>query len=101
MPEALGPSESAASISNRQRDEDYSGVIAVLNDKWRVVRCRDGLNWIIQKASPSEWKSVKFHHNREHLIRRVRSLCGPVSDAAMAKLAALPDWISQTQGVAT
>lgn len=95
------PSQSSApptvSASTREKDDDYCRVVAVLNDNWRVIECKDGIQWIIQKASPSEWRSKKYLRDRESLIQRVRSLCGPVNDTAMARLVALPDWIHQTQ----
>lgn len=92
-------SPSALSPSKREKDDNYHDLVAVLNAKWRVIRCKDGIQWIIQKASPSEWRSKKYLRDRDSLLVRVRSLCGPVNDAAMAKLVALPDWIHQTGGV--
>lgn len=92
-------SPAAPLLSRREKDDNYYDVIVVLNTRWRVIRCKDGIQWVIQKASPSEWRSVSYPRNRDGLLDRVRSLCGPCSDAAMAKLVALPDWIHQTAGV--
>lgn len=94
-----GSSNPEPKTSNREKDENYRRVVVVLNEKWRVIECRERRQWILQKASPSEWRSKQFLTNKVSLIQRVRSLCGSVSDAEMAKLAALPDWFHQSQVV--
>ena len=71
-----------------------NGLIARLNENWRVVD--DPLQWILQrkKGNPRNkntgWQSRSFCTTREGLLRCVREYCGEVEPAALAKLAALP-----------
>lgn len=90
--------QTSATSSFREKDDDYHGVVVVLNADWRVIECRDGIQWILQKASPSEWRSKRYLRDSKSLIQRVRNLCGPVNDGSMAMLMALPDWIHQVHG---
>ena len=81
--------------SHRERDLDYRGVIAVLGDGWRVIECRDGLQWIIQRRDAGDphrahWRGVSFHLSREALIAASGRLCAAPDPAALAILAALP-----------
>lgn len=39
--------------SHRESDPNYGAVIAQLNDRWRVIVCRDGIQWILQKSKKS------------------------------------------------
>jgi hypothetical protein len=73
-----------------------NGLIAELNERWRVVD--DPLQWILQrrKGSPrkknSGWQGRSFCRTREALLRCVREYCGEVDPAALNKIKALPDW---------
>ena len=37
--------------SHRERDDNYQGVIVQLDPRWRIIECRDAIQWIIQKRS--------------------------------------------------
>ena len=37
--------------SHRERDDNYWGVIVVLNDRWRVIVCKAAIQFILQKRS--------------------------------------------------
>ena len=38
-----------------------TGVVAVLNDKLRVIHGKDGLQWLLQvRKSPTRWESIAF-----------------------------------------
>lgn len=71
-----------------------SEVIAVLNDRWRVVD--DPLQWILEvrkgrsRSRATGWTGRRFHCQRTALIRSIRELCGEVDPAALAVLDALP-----------
>ena len=39
--------------SHRESDDDYRDVIALLAPRWRVICCRDGIQWILQKKEAS------------------------------------------------
>jgi hypothetical protein len=59
--------------SNRETDETYGGVVAVLNGKLRVIAGSCGLQWVIQKRkNPLIWSSFAFCGTKEGLILRIR-----------------------------
>jgi hypothetical protein len=39
-------------LSLRETADRYSGFIAQLNPDWRVVECRDRVQWILQRRGP-------------------------------------------------
>jgi hypothetical protein len=76
----------------------YLGLIAQLNEQWRVVVCKDGIQWILQRrdaqrAGRVRWTGASYHCERKSLLRVSRALCGRIAPAAMAVLEALPEWI--------
>ena len=82
--------DSAASLAHPS-----NGLIAQLNENWRVVN--DPLQWRLQrkKGNPrtrnSGWRDRSFCTTREGLLRCVRQYCGDVEPAALAKLTTLPE----------
>ena len=80
-------------LSHRERDADYYGVIHT-EGAWRVIVCKDGLQYIIQKRrtaaesmSPAHWGGRHFCTTRQSLMRLwERDVRGPTSMLAM-----LPD----------
>ena len=76
----------------------YLGFIVQLNEQWRVVVCKDGIQWILQRrdaqrAGRVRWTGASYHCGRKSLLRVSRTLCGRIAPAAMAVLEALPEWI--------
>lgn len=67
--------------SHRETDENYSGVIVREGD-WRVIACRDGIQWILQRRRRSEraagvrWEAVGYYLARDPLIGRWRKETG-------------------------
>lgn len=76
--------------------DDYPGFVAQLNPDWRVVECRDRLQWILQRrGSPKkprrdDWRARSYCQTSEALIRCAREYAGAIDRAAAAILAALP-----------
>ena len=59
--------------SRRERDDTYAEVIVECRDKWRIIRCKRGLQWIIQKRSTGRpnrgvFIGKSFHTTRQSLI---------------------------------
>jgi len=83
--------------SHRESDGNYRGVVAILNELWRVTACRDGIQWMLQKAEKSPhgatWRSRTFCRTRDALIRVCGEHAGEISPAAMRILEALPERI--------
>jgi hypothetical protein len=94
-PEAGNRNESA---------QGYRRVVAVLNDKWRVIECRDGIQWILQSRDTRKanatgvWRGRSYCRTKEALSRVCASHAAEIDPSATAVLAALPDWIETRSG---
>lgn len=69
---------------------DYDGVICHLGDRWRVIECRDGIQWILQTRHGKQWDGRSYCQTRQVLLRCIRERIGECDTAAVQ---ALPDWI--------
>ena len=87
-------------LVHKERDDEYCEVIVQLAPRWRVIVCKDYLQWIIQKRSAEplhrgEWRGQSYVTSRNSLIRLSASL-GLLSDHTVrATLDALPDQFSE------
>lgn len=88
-------------MSNREAADDYAGVVVVLNEIWRVIECRDGIQWILQhrgspkRARKDDWRGRSFCRTSGALRRCVRFHAGPTTASPRQQLAALPDFFSE------
>ena len=95
--DGVGISESH---SHRERDDNYSKVIIQLAPRWRIIECRNALQWIIQHRSSKllnrgNWLGVSYLTSRNKLIE-VSTGLNLLSDALMSdKLSKLPHHINQ------
>ena len=86
--------------SHRERDDSYSKVIIQLGPRWRIIECRNALQWIIQHRATKPlnqgyWLGVSYITTRNKLIEVSKAL-NLLSDASMsAKLSKLPNHINQ------
>lgn len=85
-------------LSHRERDENYAGIVVQLSPRYRIILCTLGLQWIVQKKECSraaDWRAEQYLTSRDGLIEACGKL-GLLSDAnAEAVLHALPDYVSQ------
>jgi hypothetical protein len=116
------PSEMfARSGSCSESSDDYFDLVAVLNSEWRVIACRDLLNWALQrrispKSAPGDsrrapdrpqgwhskyesppgenWRGVVYCRTRDALRRAVRERAGTVDPHAAIALVRLPPSIN-------
>jgi hypothetical protein len=63
----------ASTPSRRERDETYWGVIVALSDRWRVIICKDEIQFILQKRSvpfpnTGTWAGKSYSTTRDALI---------------------------------
>ena len=92
------PKSARPPVSEAMRGEetdDYPRIAARLNPRWRVVSCRDSLQWILQsrcgqRAGLARWKSRFFCRSRGGLVSCCLEHAGPVGGAALALLLRLP-----------
>jgi len=89
-------------MSRVETADNYSGFVAQLNPDWRVIACRDRVQWVLQRrGSPKmsrrdDWRGRSYCQTREALIRCTREQAGVIDPAAAAILAALPERIEQS-----
>ena len=81
--------------SHHESADSYVGVIAQLDDRHRVILCKDGLQWIIQvrrgqRRRHGNWRGKSYITCPQALIRLSDALCGPLSSKTMDILRALP-----------
>lgn len=74
----------------REESDNYPHVVTLLNDNRRVIRCRDGIQWIVQQRIGSRWRSQSYCRSKAGLMGCVGT---EISDMALAVLKALPNWI--------
>ena len=83
--------------SHRERDDAYRNVVAQLAPRWRVIVCRDGIQWILQRKEASHggpWRGVSYNTNRDGLLRACWSLEALPSNGLEA-LEVFPEFISE------
>ena len=83
---------------HHETSDGYVGQVVQVCDRWRVITCRDHLQWILQRrdaqrSGQPRWTGVRYFQTREALVRTCRTLCERVDPAAMAMLLALPERI--------
>lgn len=77
---------------HREAADDYAGVLARLNDDWRVIRDRDDVQWILQRRTRAggtrgaEWRSVRYNCDAYALRASARALCGSAHSADLGAL---------------
>ena len=83
-------------LSAREENDNYKDVVAVLTPKLRVIRCRDGLQWIVQRQNNKRgglpiWSSFAFCGTKEGLLMRLPKGGQGCYPEAWAAIEALPD----------
>jgi hypothetical protein len=63
-------------MSHREMDDDYDSVETLLGLKWRVIRCCDDIQWIVQEKSGDRWRSRKYCTSRDGVLRWTKDLPG-------------------------
>jgi len=79
--------------------DSYVRVVARLNDRWRVIVCRDEMQWILQRRHDRQrqprWEGNSYCQTRAALLRCIRERAGFCDLAALECVAALPDHIRE------
>jgi hypothetical protein len=66
-------------------------VIVQLNARWRVIACRSGIQWILQKRrGANRWRGVWFCRTRSVLVAGACRYANPIHAEAMIVLLRLP-----------
>src|SRR5262245_32007927 len=79
----LSPARHLATPQRGEKSDTYP-TIAVLNDRWRVIACKNSIQWILQKRSgPNHWRGRYFCRTRDALICCAREHAGETGGDAL------------------
>ena len=84
---------------HRESSDAYYAVVAVLNDRWRVIDSRERYpyrQWVLQQRTRNNpnnaWEGKSFYQSREGLLRTIREKVGQdIAEEAQRVLSGLPD----------
>ena len=84
--------------THRETSDFYRGVIAVLTSRWRVIKCKNGIQWILQQrtAEPLHegiWRGQSYFTSRDALLEACARRELLSDEKAGASLDALPEKI--------
>jgi hypothetical protein len=97
----MRPLDPPKTINRNESSDNYSDFVAVLNPKRRVIRCRDGIQWILQCANRAEtvardgWRGRSYCRTKKALIRVCDAHAGLIDPDGRAILAGLPEWFPE------
>jgi hypothetical protein len=78
-----------------ESDDSYPHVVVILNDRWRVIECRDRIQWILQYRNRAKgvtkhaWRSRSYCRTGGALIRCCYEHAGQIDPAARMTLEGL------------
>lgn len=87
-------------ISHRERDDAYCGTIVQFSPRWRLILCKDKMQWIIQKKESSHqgfWRGKQYLTCKDSVFEacvRLGLLC---NESIKAILETLPARANQDQ----
>lgn len=84
--------------SHKESADDYSHVVTRLNPEWRVIVCKDQIQWILQRIDGkrhgrTRWVGRSYLRDRNALIRVCRTNLGEIDPIALSALSTLPEMI--------
>ena len=79
---------------------DYRHIVLMISSKWRIIECRQGLQWIIQKCQgirygTTRWESKKYLLSREGLVKACQRLNLNLDSNSVVALKKLPKSIQK------
>ena len=95
------PDNDSCALKTRELTQEtadgYGRVIAQLSPDWRVILCRDAIQWIIQRrkkgGAERPWRGVHYCRTRKALLRLCATSCGRMDPNTLAILLVLPEHI--------
>jgi hypothetical protein len=85
-----------------ESSDDYP-VIVKLNDRWRVIACRHGVQWVLQYRNRAQtvardvWRGRSYCRTKEALVRACDTHAGAIDPGARNILEGLPAWFPENQ----
>ena len=84
---------------NREEKSDgYSKIVVQLNRNWRVIECKDGIQWILQsskgfyKDKPA-WRGRSYCRTKKGLLKCINGKVGLIEEKNLYTLNRLPEFI--------
>ena len=79
-----------------ERSDAYGGVVCIINDRWRVIVCKNNIQWILQKSKADgghgrAWRGVSHLTTKKALIEACARLCGLYEPEVHVALDGLPE----------
>jgi len=68
--------------SERESDTDYRRVLFGIGVDWRVIVCKDEIQFILQRILGGKWRAKSYPSSREGLRQAIKRHCG--ADACLA-----------------
>ena len=70
------PSREAVPGSSREGDHNYQKIVLALDPSTRIIECRDGIQWIIQRRDSApkgepRWRGIAYCRTRSRLEYRL------------------------------
>jgi len=103
QPASNSPKERFGQTSNtghvpvawRGEENDTYPVVATLNGRWRIIVCKNSIQWILQtrRGGPDSWRGRSYCCTREALVRCARQHAAQLGGDALAILLRLPERI--------
>jgi hypothetical protein len=97
----LNPSLSLPQARPLVAESDGAYPAIQLNDRFRVIVCRDGIQWVLQARNRATetiargvWRGRSYCRSRDALTRCCDDHAGAINPAAVAALRALPERIA-------
>src|SRR6516164_5309896 len=83
-----------------EETDDYP-TIAILNNRWRVIACRQSIQWVLQRrrGGVDHWRGYWFCRTREALICGAREHAGQIGGDALVVLLRLPERFPEGQSL--
>src|SRR5262249_20137093 len=84
---------SATGLPGRPRYEENDAypTVANLNARWRVIGCKNSIQWILQRRCRGRWNGKYFCRTREALLRFAQACAGEFAGDALVILLRLPE----------
>jgi hypothetical protein len=82
-------------VSGRMPPEEFDTypAVVVLNGSWRIIACKHGIQWILQKRRGKHWRSRYYCRTRAGLVECAHEYAGEIRGDALVILLQLPELI--------
>lgn len=58
-------------VSHRERDDGYTATIIQFDERWRIILCKNSIQWILQKREMhpgGKWKGQRYFTTKKGLL---------------------------------